>query len=321
MLRRAFIALVMSVLATVSAHAADDYPNRPIRLVVGFAPGGSADTNCRLLAAHLSERLGQQVVVDNRPGASGTIAAQAVARSDPDGYTLLYLTSASHAILPFIMPLSYDPMADFSPVILVGKVGMVLIANPASPVSSLDELVAAARAKPGGVAFASPGTASSHHLAMALFNQNTHTEMLHVPYKGSAPALNDVVAGEVPFMVDTISTSLPLIEGGKVRAIAVTSAERSPLLPEVPTFAQAGVQGFDVDVWGGISAPAGTPRAIVERLNRELNAILANPEVRRIFRAKGSEGGGGSPEHFAAFIAAEGDKWREVIQTAGIKAN
>lgn len=317
---RHMLSFCLAMLAAPAlASAPSDYPTRPIKLVVGFAPGGSADTNCRLLAQHLTGRLGQQVIVENRPGASGTIAARSVAESSPDGHTLLYLTSASHAILPYLGDVGYDPIEDFSPVMMVGKVGMVLIANAKSPVQSVDDLVALSTGKPGEIAYASPGTASSHHLAMSLFNLDTNTQMIHVPYKGSAPALNDVVAGQVPFMIDTISTSLPLIQAGKIKPIAVTSGARSPLLPNIPTIAESGVTGFDVDVWGGISAPKGTPEAIIDRLNRELNEILAEPEVQKLFRAKGSEDGGGTPERFARFIKDEGQKWHHVIQAAGIQ--
>lgn len=321
MLQRIFFTCTLAVLWATATLASPTFPSQPIKLVVGFAPGGSADQNGRLLAQHLSTRLNQQVIVENRPGASGTIASRYVAEARPDGYTLLYLTSASHAILPHILDVRYDPIKDFSPVIMVGKVGMVLIANPKLPVQSVDDLVALSTQKPGEIAYASPGIASSHHLAMTLLNLDTQTQMIHVPYKGSAPALNDVVAGQVPFMIDTISTSLPLILEGRLKPIAVTSGVRSPLLPNIPTIAESGVEGFDVDVWGGISAPRGTPSEIVDRLNRELNAILADPDVLQSFRAKGSEGGGGTPDRFAQFIEEESRKWQRVIQAANIRAD
>lgn len=317
----------LSALAPVRAQSREDilpnFPSRALRIVVGFPPGGSSDSTVRLVASALQRQLGKPVLVDNRPGASGAIAAQMVAAARPDGYTLLYATSSSHAIAPHVNDkLGYDPVRDFTPIALAGRAGLVLTANKDLPVHSVAELVRYARQHPTGtLTYASPGQASSQHLALVMFSQVAGIQMRHVPYKGSAPGLMDLIGGQVDLMIDNITAPLPFIRDGKIRALAVTSAERAEMLPEVPTMAESGFPGFDVQAWGGIMAPAGVPPALTERLNREVNLALADPAVQKSMRDAGSVPQGGSSADFGAFVARESANWKRVIDAAGIKGD
>lgn len=323
--RRHFIAaLAVGISAPLLAFAqAPDYPVRPVKILVGFPPGGSSDTTVRLLASALQKQMGQPVIVENRPGASGAIAAQAAAVARPDGYTLLYATSSSHAIAPHFNPnLGYDPLNDFTPITLIGRAGLVLSANDALPVHNIAELIRYARQQPPDtITYASPGQTSSQHLAMEIFSQAAGVQLRHVPYKGSAPGLMDLVGGQVNLMIDNVTAPLPFIRDGKIRPLAVTSAQRAEMLPDVPTMEESGMAGFDVQAWGGIMAPAHLPQALTDRLNREINLALADPAVRKTMHDAGSVPQGGSSDDFKRFVASESAFWKRAIHVAGIDGN
>jgi tripartite-type tricarboxylate transporter receptor subunit TctC len=316
-------AALAAVLALIAAGAAaQNYPTKPIRLVVPFPPGGTTDILAREVGQRLSASLGQTVVIDNRPGAGGNIGAELVAKSAPDGYTLLMCTVSTHAINPNLYAkLPYDHVADFAPVILVASVPNVLEVTPSLPVNSVADLIKLAKEKPGQINFASSGSGTSIHLSGELFKTMAGVDMTHVPYKGSAPALTDLIGGQVQVMFDNLPSSLPQIKAGKLRAIAVTSAQRAPALPNVPTIAESGLPGFEATSWFGVVAPAGTPPAIVARLNADLNQWLQTPEAREKLLAQGAAAAGGSPEQFAAYIRAETEKWAKVVKASGAKVD
>ena len=320
----------LSVIAMFAALAvvggalaqAPTYPTKPIRLVVPFPPGGATDILARDVAQKLTESWGQAVVVDNRPGAGANIGTELVAKSAPDGYTLLMGTVGTHAINPSLYAkLPYDHVKDFAPVILVAGVPNVLVVNPALPVNSVAELIAYAKANPGKLNFASSGSGTSIHLSGELFKVMAGVEMVHVPYKGSAPAVQDLIGGQVQLMFDNLPPSLPQIKAGKLRALAVTSAARAPALPDVPTMAEAGLPGFEASSWFGILAPTGTPPAIVAKLNAEIAKWLATPEAKEKLAKQGANAAGGSPEDFAKHIAAETAKWAKVVKDSGAKVD
>ena len=305
-----------------SAAWAQAYPNHPIRLVVPFPAGGTTDILARDAAPKLTEALGQSVVVDNRPGAGGNIGADLVAKSAPDGYTLLMGTVGTHAINPSLYAkMPYDHVKDFAPVVLVAGVPNVLVVNPSLPVNSVADLIKLAKSKPGAINFASSGNGTSIHLSGELFKTMAGVDMTHVPYKGSAPALTDLMGGQVQVMFDNLPSSLQQIKAGKLRAIAVTSAKRSPALPDVPTIAESGLPGFEASSWFGVLAPAGTPPAIVARLNAEINKWLQSPEGKEQLLGQGAQAAGGTPEQFAAHIRAETDKWAKVVKASGAKVD
>ncbi len=302
------------------AAAQQDYPSRPIKIVLGFPPGGSTDLSARRVAEQLSRQMGQPVVVDNRPGASGNIGAAYVAKSAPDGYTLLYGTNTTHAMNVTLYPkLEYDPVKDFEPVVLQGKVSNVLSVNPAFEARTLTEFVALAKAEPGRINVASNGNSTSTHMALELFKGMAQVQVTHVPYKGSAPALTDVLGGQVPAIMDNLPASLPYIKAGKLRALAVTSRTRLPQLPDVPTFDELGLKGYEVAGWGAIWAPAGTPRPVLERLNREINLALLDPKVVAVMAETATQPQGGSSEELRRFAREETSKWRDVIRSANIR--
>ncbi len=315
------VAAVAAVTVAASALAqAPAYPSKPIRLVVPFPPGGATDILARDVAQRLTEAWGQSVVVDNRPGAGGNIGTELVAKAAPDGYTLEMGTVGTHAInASLYAKMPYDPVKDFAPVILVAGVPNVLVVNPSLPVNSVAELIAYAKANPGKLNFASSGNGTSIHLSGELFKVMAGVQMVHVPYKGSAPAVQDLIAGQVQLMFDNLPPSLPQIRAGKLRALAVTSATRAPALPDVPTIAEAGLPGFEASSWFGILAPAGTPPAIVAKLNTEIGKWLATPEAQEKLRSQGASPAGGSPEDFAKHIAAETTKWAKVVKDSGAK--
>ena len=314
--------LAAALVCFATGALAQPYPNHPIRLVVPFPAGGTTDILARDAAPKLTEVLGQPVVVDNRPGAGGNIGADLVAKSQPDGYTLLVGTVGTHAINPSLYAkMPYDHVKDFAPVVLVAGVPNVLVVNPSLPVNSVADLIKLAKSKPGSVNFASSGNGTSIHLSGELFKTMAGVDMTHVPYKGSAPALIDLVSGQVQVMFDNLPSSLPQIKAGKLRAIAVTSLKRSPALPDVPTISESGLPGFEASSWFGLLAPAGTPPAVVTRLNAEVNKWLQSPEGREQLLAQGAQAAGGTPEQFVAHIRAETDKWAKVVKASGAKVD
>jgi len=308
------------VLGAIAANAAD-YPVRPITLVVPYAAGGGNDVIARIVADKMGASLGQSIVIENRGGAGGTIATRQVAKSEPDGYTLLIATS-SLAINPSLYPnVGYDPRKDFAAVGLIASSSNVVLVNNTVPVKSIAELIALAKQKPGELTFASTGTGSSVHLAAELFAGMAGIKINHVPYKGSAPALNDLVGGHVTMMFSTMASAAGLVkDGGKVRAIAVTGAKRSALFPDLPTVAEGGLPGYEAVLHYGIVAAAGTPRPIVDKLNVALNAALATDDVKRRLAVEGAEALPVSPDAHMADIAAEETKWSEIIRKSGMKA-
>ena len=315
----ALVAIVAASLFAVSlAFAQADYPSKPIRLVVPFPPGGTTDILARAVAQKLTEAWGQQVIVDNRPGAGGNIGSDLVAKAAPDGYTLLMGTVGTHAINPSLYArMPYDAQKDFAPVILVASVPNVLEVDPSLPVHTVQELIAYARANPGKLNFASSGNGTSIHLSGELFKAMTGVKMTHVPYKGSAPALADLVGGQVQLMFDNLPSSLGLIKGGKLRAIAVTSTARSSALPDVPTLAESGLPGYEASSWFGVLAPARTPPAIIAKLNAAIDAWLASPEAKDKLASQGAVAAGGTPADFAHWIAGETVKWAKVVKASG----
>ena len=315
-------AAVLAGLLGLSAGPAQaqDYPTKPVRFVVPFAPGGTTDVLARLLGEKLSASLGQQFVIDNQAGAGGNIGTAQVAKAEPDGYTILMGPVGTHAINQSIYPrLPFDPIKDFAPVTLVATVPNVLVVNPEVPANSVAELIALAKEKPGELNFASSGNGSSIHLSGELFKAMTGVDIVHVPYKGSGPAVVDLLGGQVQMMFDNLPSSAPQIKAGKLRPLGVTSKERSPTLPDVPTIAEAGVPGYEALSWFGVLVPAGTPDAIVAKLQNEIAKALADPAMRERFAELGAVPVGGSPAEFAELITAETAKWAKVVQDAGIK--
>jgi len=317
--RRSALAAILALLAgTAFAQSSGAYPNHPVTLVVPYPPGGSADVLARAIGQKLGERLGQPVVVENKAGAATAIGAKAVAHAPADGYTLLLGTVSSQAINPAMNKVGYDPVADFVPVAPLASIPFVFVANPAVPVSSVADVIALAKSKPGEIGYASAGPGTSNHLAGELFASEAKIKLLHVPYKGSAPALNDVLAGHVPLMFDLQATSMAHIQGGKLKPLAVTTRERSSLLPNVPTMAEAGVPGFEVSAWFGLFAPAGTPHPVVERLNAEVTAILKSPEMNKQLHDLGAEPELGTAAQYAGYVKAEAAKWAQTVKGAGL---
>lgn len=318
----AFLSLVASfALAHADvAYAQASYPTHAVQLVVTVPPGGAADFVARLVGAKLSDALGQSVVVSNRAGAGGTTAAAQIAKADPDGYTLLENTITTHGIGPHVYAhLPYDPVKDFAPVILLVKLPLILAVSSEVPVKSVADIIALARQKPGELSFSSSGSGGAPHLSGELFKSLTGTNLLHVPYRGSGPAVIDLAAGRITMMFDATPSLLPHILSGKLRPLAAASPQRHRLLPDVPTFAELGLPAMDIALWYGVVAPSGTPAPVVQRLNAELNKILAMPDVRKALADQGAEAAGGTPEDFAAFMHAEMARWGRVVQSAGIK--
>jgi len=301
-------------------QAASSYPLRPIRMIVAYPPGGGTDQVGRVMAEQLTQTLGQQVVVDNRGGATGNIGTELAARAAPDGYTLLMGNVAPNAVnVSLFRKLGFDPVKDFAPVSLVAITPNILVAHPSLPVKSIKDLIALAKAKPGTLNFPSAGVGSSSHLAGELLKSLAGISMVHVPFKGGGPALVATIAGEVQIMFATMPAAMPHVKSGKVRPVAVTTTRRSQAMPELPTIAESGVKGYDAATWYGLLAPAGTPRAIVDRLHGDTVKILAGPTRQRL-EAQGFEPDGGTPAAFAAYIQSEIVKWAKVIKDAGIPA-
>ena len=313
-----FLALAIAPLA----HAQDDYPNRTVRIIVPFAPGGSTDVVARILADKLGTEMKQGFIVENKPGAGGNIGADAVAKATPDGYTLLMGTTGVLAINKYLYKeMSFDPERDLAPVSYTSLITNILVVNPQVPAKTVSELVALARAKPGSLTFASSGAGSSTHLSAELFKSMAGVDILHVPYKGSSQAITDLMGGQVTMLFDNAPSSIPFVEQGKLRALAVTSTKRLPNLPDVPTLDEAGVKGYESLSWSGIMAPAGTPKRVIDKLNAAIEKILRDPDVKQRFASLGVDPVGGPPEAFSRHIRAESEKWARVVKTANITLN
>jgi tripartite-type tricarboxylate transporter receptor subunit TctC len=293
--------------------SAQTWPAKPVRLVVSYPPGGTVDAVARIVAPRLSARLGQPVVIDNRGGAGGAIGGDLVAKSAPDGYTVM-LDASNHAQNPALRKMPFDTLRDLAPVSLLVRVPNVLVVNPSAPMKSVGDLIAQAKAKPGGINYASSGNGSAQHLAGELFASMAGVQMTHVAYKGGGPALTDVMSGHVPVFFASLASSLPFIQGGKLRALAVTGKTHAPALPQLPTVAEAGLPGYEVYEWNGVFVPAGTPAPVVERLSKEFAATLKNPEVRTRLEALGAEVIGSSPAELESFRRAEITKWTRLAK-------
>ncbi|MEK7876907.1 MAG: tripartite tricarboxylate transporter substrate binding protein [Pseudomonadota bacterium] len=315
------VALMALLCAAPLLALAQAYPSKPIRFIVPFPPGGSGDLVIRILAQKMSDNWRQPVVIDNRSGASGALGLQIAANAPADGHTLALGTASTHAINPALhRELAYDPIKHFTPIASLIVIPNVLVAHPAVPARSLQELIQLARAKPGQLSYASNGTGTSAHMAGELLTRAAGIQMLHVPYKGAGIAVNDVLGGHVQLLFGAVATTLPQVQAGKLRALAVTGTQRSPAAPSVPTVAESGFPGFEVVQWFGVFAPAGTPQAIVVKLNDELNRAMSLPEVQENFTRQGFDTRPATPDAFAAYIKSELDKWSQVIKEAGIRA-
>jgi tripartite-type tricarboxylate transporter receptor subunit TctC len=321
MSRLALFALCTGLASVAPLAAAENYPSRPIRLVVTATAGGPPDVLARWLAERLGPALGATIVVENRPGAGGNVAMQAAARSAPDGYTLVVAGQGPFALNPhmYANP-GYNAIADFAPITQIEQGALLLAVHPQVPVKSVGELIALAKRKPGELNYGSPGAGTPPHLASELFNRSANLQVTHVPYAGAPAAMLDLIAGRLTFTFGTVNVQLPQVQAGKIRALAVTSSSRLPALPDVPTVAEAGLPGFEYSGWLGIAAPAGTPQPIIERLQREISAILRSDEAGKYFASYGREAVASTPAAFAAFIRAEHAKWGQVIRDSNVKA-
>ena len=312
----AFGALSMS---SRRAHA-EQWPTRPVKLVVPFAAGGTTDILARVVAARISEEFGQQFIVENKAGAGGNIAADSVAKADPDGYTFIVGTPGTHAINQFVFKnMTYDQARDIAPVIIIARVPNLCSVTNALPVKSVAELIAYAKSKPGELFYGTPGLGSTAHVSTELFKSMTGVEMTHVPYKGSAPALTDLIAGRVHLMIDNLPAAQSFAESNSIRPLAISSASRWPGLPDLPTIAEAGVPGYEAASWFTIGAPAKTPKDIIQKLNAEINAVMTDPVVKKQLVELGGEPRIQTPEAFGAEIVAETEKWKKVVEFAGLK--
>jgi tripartite-type tricarboxylate transporter receptor subunit TctC len=325
MFARWLIAVI--VCAVLAPAQAQTWPSKPVRIVVPFPPGGTTDIVARSIGVELQRMWQHAVVIENRPGAGGNIGADLVAKAAPDGYTLLMGTVGTHAINKALFEqngakMPFDPAKDFVPITLAAGVPNVMVINPKLPVNTVAEFIAYAKARPGQLNMASSGNGTSIHLSGELFKTVTGVYMVHFPYRGSAPAITDLIAGNMNVMFDNLPSALPHIKSGRLKALAVTSRTRSPALPDVPTIEEAaGLKGFDASSWFGLFAPAGTPRTIVDRIQADVAKALAQPEVRERFIAQGADPGGNTPDQFAAFIRAETDKWTRVVKFSNAKVD
>ena len=324
MLRTAFAftaAIAAQAASAQDKSAPDSFPNRPLRLIIPYAPAGATDIVGRIVAQKLTERLNQQVVVDNRPGAGAIIGSEILAKSAPDGYTMMSANIA-HGANPYLhKKLPYDTVKDFAPVTLMVVVPMVLIVHPSVPARSVPEFVALAKAKPGQLTYGTAGSGSANHLAMELFKVSTGTNIIHIPYKGGGPAVVDLVAGQITAMFSTVAMAAPYVKGGKLRGFGISSTKRSAALPDVPTVAEAGISGAELHEWQGIIVPAGTPKAAIDTLHREIVAVLGLADVRERIAGLGAEVAASTPAQFAEHIRNELTVWGKVIEQSGIQAD
>lgn len=315
------LTLVMGGFGMGTANA-DNYPSRSIRIVVPFAAGGTSDLVTRILGQALSTELKTPVVVDNRPGAGGNIGSELVAHSTPDGYTLLMGTVATHGInATLYKKMPFDPVKDFAPVSLVASTPSVLEVTPSLPVKSVQELIAYAKAHPGKLYFGSAGNGSSHHLAGELFDTMAHVKMTHVPYRGTAAAVTDTISGQVQVIFDTLPSAIPFVKSGRLRALAVTSPQRDPSLPDLPTISESGLPGYEVGSWYGLLAPAGTPAPIVEKLSKVVAQLVRRPDIKQKLLERGATPVGDTPAEFASYINSELKKWAPIVRASGARVD
>ncbi|MGQ0511982.1 MAG: Bug family tripartite tricarboxylate transporter substrate binding protein [Betaproteobacteria bacterium] len=313
-------ALLLALLFATTGAQAQTWPDRPVRIMLGYPPGGGTDLVARLVQQPLTTRWGQPVVVDNRPGANAIIATEAVAKAKPDGYTLLMAYATELAVNPAThKSLPYDPVKDFAPIVQMASAPLVLAVNPGVPAKDVKELVALAKSKPGALNYSSSGSGSVHHFAGALFNLQTGADLVHVPYKGSGPATADAVSGQVQATYASVASVLRFVQAGRLRALAVTSKKRSPSMPEVPSMAEAGLAEFELTSWYGLLAPAGTPAAVIAKIHADVSAILASAEAQKSFAAQGLDPAGGSPQAFAEFVRAEAARFARVAKAGNIR--
>jgi tripartite-type tricarboxylate transporter receptor subunit TctC len=319
--RRLFLATATGLLLalTPTLAVAQDYPTRPVRLIIPFPPGGSNDVVGRMIATKLTDQLGKQVVVDNRAGAGGVVGTEIASKAAPDGYTLLVI-SIAHAVNPWLYKLPYDPIKDFTPIGIMASGPNVMVVHPDLPVKSVKELITLAKSKPGDIQYASAGVGSFQHLGGELFKLEAGVDLLHVPFKGGGPAMIDVIGGHTKVMFSSLVQTTPHIKSGKLRALGTGGAKRSPILPDVPTIDEAGVPGYLGVNWWGIIAPAGTPQAVIDRVSKALNAVQDNPDVQAQFTNEGAEIVKMSSTEFGAFMVKEMNKWERVVKQGGIKA-
>jgi len=324
---RSLVAVLMAVACAADAGAqaaggAGAYPARPIRLIIPFPPGGSTDIYARILAPELAKALGQQVVIDNRPGAGGSLGAELASKAPPDGYTIWIGQANNLAIGPAMRAKNaYDPVRDFTPIALIMKSPQVMVVNAGSPISSIKDLIAAAKSNPGKLTYGTAGIGSTGHLNGELFNQAAGVNIVHIPYKGASPAMLDLLGGRISYMATSTASATQFLKEGKIKAIATSGLRRTPTLPNVPTVAESGLPGYEVASFHGFLGPAKLPREIVSRLNREIVAILRVPEIQKPMLAEGGELAPSTPEEFAAFLRSEVSKWAKVIKQAGITAD
>ena len=313
--------LLFSILILAATTAfAQPFPSKPTKMIVPYPPGGSADILARAIGAKVGEALGQPVVIDNRPGAGTIIGTEATAKSAPDGYTFMLGTVSSHAINPALNPkLPFDPVKDFTPLSLVASIPFAMIVHPSVPARSVQEFIALAKARPGQINYSSAGNGTSNHLAGELLKSMAGIDLVHVPYKGSAPALNDLVAGQVSLMFDLVLTAAPHIKSGAARGLAVTGAQRSPVLPGLPTVAESGLPDYEVSAWFGIFAPAGLPQPVAQRLNAEFVKVMQQPDLKQRLAGLGADPLTSTPEQFSSYLRSEIDKWAKVVKASGMK--
>ena len=321
MFARVFLLLLLLLVLGVSVAHAQTYPSKVSRIVVGFVAGGPSDIVARMVAQKLTERLGQSVVVENRPGATGTIGAELVAKAPPDGYSMYLASQTTHAVAPYLYgKVGYDPLKDFATVARVAHNPLLMVVNPSVPVKSLNDLIALAKARPGQLNFATGGIGSSPHMSMELFKSTVKLDMVPIHYKGDGAAIIDIVGGQVPMLTSSISALLPYVRGGKLRGIAVTSLKRSTVAPEFPTIYESGLPGFEVITWFGILVPAATPREIINRLNTEIVQSVSQPALREQLIKMGFEVVPNTPEQYAVFLREENVRWSKMIRDLGLRA-
>jgi tripartite-type tricarboxylate transporter receptor subunit TctC len=317
--KRLLHCVVLVLVALVASTAfSQNYPAKSVRIIAPFAPGGGTDFIARLIAQKLTDRLGQQVIVENKPGAGGNLGAEYAVKSPPDGYTLL-LVAGSYTVNPSLYKLSFDPVDDISPIAQLSQGPFIVAVHPSVPAKSLKELIDYARQQPDKLSYASSGSGSITHLAEELFLDMAKIRMVHIPYKGTGPALNDTIAGNTQVIFGSVATSVQFIKSGRLRGLAVTTAQRNPALPDLPTVAEAGVPGYEVVLWHGLVAPKGVPRPIIGRINREANEALKSKDVADLLATDGVAPAGGTPEQFQAVIQRDIERWRGIVKQAGIK--